>query len=231
MPILKRIIFIFTAILFISAAFWIYTSAKEIKIALAKEKEEIILKLKNKKGGWQDSVTKTWNIQGAMPGQTEPLNDFCRWIQLKNAGNIEAEQLKISLKNTSEDLNDEESDTLPKSAEGMDKYIEITQLKYGNWWLLQEDLKKRLKDLNGNGFIDLDDFEAQGFDGLEPPCLGTYPPPKPFSMESLLEWAKNPKKYLCRIKQMSICLRLHPSTPNDYQGDRVITDLTFTLTD
>lgn len=236
MLIFKRIIFILIVICFAAGAFFVYSSSQKInfiKSASAQNIEKIVLKLRNNHGRWQDSVTKTWNIQNAMPGQMTPRKDFCRWIQLRNKGNIEAEQLIISLKNTSEELGNEESDTKKGlgGAEGMDEYVEIIKLQYGNWWWQKRNLKKELKDLNGNGFIDLDDFETQGFDNLEPPCIGNYPLPKPYSMKALLEWAKKPRKYLCRIKQMSICVRLHPFTPNDYQGDKVASDITFTLTD
>lgn len=217
--IFKKTAFILAIVCFASGIFWLYASAQEITLigtiltrgAGQNEEQKIDLKLKNRGGKWQDSVTKTWEIEDAMPDDWPS----CRWIRLKNVGNIEAKFLDISLENKNEELGSEESDTLPGSAEGMDEYVEITRLRYGNAWFLRENLKKKLSDSNGNGFIDLDDLEAQGFDNLSPPCIKS----------------QKPSNFACRIKQLSICLRLHLTTPNDYQGDRVISDITFTLTD
>lgn len=207
----KKYIFILPAIFLISGIIGFYSVEKITfeNTAFAKGKQKIDsidLKLKNQGGKWQDSVTKTWENKGAMPGDWPS----CRWIRLKNVGNVKANFLDISLENKNEELGNEESDTSPGNADGMDKYAEITRLRYGRPGFLSENLKKKLDDFNGNGFIDLDDFENQGFDNLTPPCL---------------------KKPACRVKQLSICLRLHSTTPNAYQGDRVISDLTFTLTE
>ena len=231
MTIFKKIIFILAIICFSTGAFWLYASADTIfliKTTLTRGSgggenggSNLLVELKDQDEDWNPvKITETWMIEGAMPGQMSPWQDFCKWIRIRNSGNREANRLKISLENTCQEVGYEESDTKPDSAEGMDKYIEIVQFRYGEpgffGQLFGRNLKEELEDNgdnNGNGFADLDDFEnynnGDGFIDLDPPCL-------------------NDK--FCRIKQISICIRLHPSTPNDYQGDRVESDLTFELT-
>lgn len=231
MRIFKRIIFIFAVICFSMGAFWLYASADTIvliRTTLTRGGgngngggiDPLVVELKDEDEDWNPvEITETWLIEGAMPGQMSPWQDFCKWIRIKNSGTQEANYLTISLKNTCQEVGQEESDTKPYSAEGMDKYIEIVQLRYGDPGFFGQFFGRNLKEElendrnnNGNGFADLDDFEnynnGGGFNDLEPPCLNNDS---------------------CKIKQMSICIRLHPSTPNDYQGDRVESEISFDL--
>ena len=167
-------------------------------------------------GGWSDGLTATWRISNMIPGVSEDQ----AWISLKNYGSIDADHVEISISNTCTEAGTEESDTMPDSAEGMDKYIEILELKYdGLTSLLYSGVDdpnvddddpatdwNDIDDQNGNGFIDLDDFEQNPVDDLEAPAANAGPGPM-FEMK----------------------VKFHSSAPNDYQGDICDMTMTFTL--
>jgi hypothetical protein len=102
----------------------------------------------------------------------------------------------------------EESDTLPDSAEGMDRYVQILELEYDGNSLLydgSDDLHGNdddpsthwddLDNLNGNGWIDLEDFVQHPL-SLVLPGPGEIP--------------------------LTMRLLFHEAAPNDYQGDECV---------
>ena len=88
------------------------------------------------------------------------------------------------------------------TSEGMDEYLEITSLAYDGGEVIDQ-----LTDVNGNGWIDLDDFEQDAEGGLDSLSLQDLNSNHSFSLE----------------------VRLHETTPNEYQGQSCTSLFLFTL--
>lgn len=135
------------------------------------------------------------------------------------------------------EVGNEESDTSPLSAEGMSQYMKITVLGYkgvvpsGGELLLksynllyqgadapntnQDDPATpwdEVDDINGNGFVDLDDFYNQ-------PLLGLWPVPPAGGVSGDGDFS------------FRMSLTFHSDAGNDYQGDRVSFNIAGTLHD
>lgn len=156
-----------------------------------------------------DSVIKTWVMEDMFPGISECEQQL--HLYDKSSGPIPADYVMIHISNLCSEQGIEESDTMPNSAEGLDTYLQILTLRYSNSNLLyhtgiddpatdNDDPAtpwNEVDDINGNGFVDLDDFEAHHIDYLTPVPQPDYASGQMISMK----------------------VRLHESTTNDYQGD------------
>ena len=159
---------------------------------------------------YPDSVIRTWVMEGMFPGISEVESQL--FLYDKSGGPIPADYAMISISNLCSEQGTEESDTMPHSAEGLDTYLQILILRYDGSNLLYHTGSddptidnddpatpwNEVDDVNGNGFVDLDDFEAHHIDYLTPVPQPNYGGGQMISMK----------------------VRLHESTTNDYQGDR-----------
>ena len=149
-----------------------------------------------------DGVSATWTLSNMKPGDTVGP----RSVNLMNFGTVEGDHLEIRCTNQVDDPPGPESDTEELTTD-MDKAMEIIGLTYD-----MNNLLSTLTDLNGNGIIDLDDFEnwnsGEGFDNLTPIPAANQVSFTTFTMQLLF----------------------HPTlADNDYQGDILTTTITFTL--
>lgn len=136
----------------------------------------------------QGPVHATWHAENMYPGQE--LNDGA--VYFKNAGTVEGLTFDIAVANVC---------TVP----GMDAYVQITQMEYENGIghnLLSPTDPYRVQDLNGNGWIDLDDLEHG-------PCLG-LPAPE-------------------TVGALTMDYRFHEDAGNEFQAASVTAEFTFTL--
>jgi predicted ribosomally synthesized peptide with SipW-like signal peptide len=176
-----------------------------------------------------ESDTATWVMDNMVPGVTECHNA----IYLVNAGTA-ALYVDIAIENVCTEIGNEESDTMPDSAEGMDRYIEIVEFEYDGYSLLYEGVDNpnqddddlatpwnEVDDINGNDFIDLDDLEIQNPDNVHAPG---FPPPPDITE---LRPPPGPEK-TCSIL-LCMKLRFHESASNEYQGDKVEMTMYITL--
>jgi predicted ribosomally synthesized peptide with SipW-like signal peptide len=177
-------------------------------------------------GGTQagDSVTTTWWWDNMMPGEYAHYSGGVgpaaeqghRWnkITLQNRGSMIGDHVEILVQNQCIDPayldgDNEESDTLDGAA-GMDRYMRIIAMKYNGIDFLAAG-PHNVQDLNGNGFVDLDDVEAQSGEGSPMDNLST-----PGASESF-------------AKDFALAVGFDASASNDYQGDKVLMTITFTL--
>ncbi len=135
----------------------------------------------------QGPVTATWHAENMYPGQE--LNEG--GVYFKNAGSIVGETFDISVTNAC-------------SVPGMDRYIEIIKMDYenGSGHDLLTDPLFGVDDLNMNGWIDLDDLEADS-------CICL---PGPHTVGSL-----------------TMGYRFRPEAGNEFQASSVTANFTFTL--
>lgn len=134
-----------------------------------------------------DSLAVTWEGDGLRPGQGEASGE----LVIKNTGTVAADHVHISVENSitqGEGPGAEDSDP-------MDANLEIKVLQYN-----EVDIKSYLLDKNGNGVIDLDDWEKK----LE----------EDFSLE-LTD--------LDNDHALSLTVGLRPETSATDQGDEVTT--------
>lgn len=138
-----------------------------------------------------DSLAVTWEGDGLRPGQGEVSAD----LRIKNAGTAAADHIHVFVENsTSEGEGPGEDESDP-----MDANLEIKALQYN-----EVDIKSYITDKNGNGSIDLDDWEKT--------------PEEDFSLE-LTDLDIN--------HVLSLTVGLRPQTSETNQGDVVTT--TFSI--
>ncbi|MDI6689522.1 MAG: TasA family protein [Actinomycetota bacterium] len=212
--ILKSILIIITILTLVGGATVAYFTDTETSTGNTFTAGTFDLKVADNNEDYGDGVHETWTMKNMIPGVTTCGG----MVLLKNFGSIEADHVEIEVSNDCIEAGNEESDTLPKSAEGMDEYIQITHMEYYGRLLLFTDTDdpdaddddpatpwNEVDDVNGNGFIDLDDFEQKPIDDLKP--------------------VPTPDIGRCFI----MYLKFHKSAPNDYQGDKCDMTMTFTL--
>ncbi|WP_339104964.1 TasA family protein [Haloterrigena salinisoli] len=176
-----------------------------------------------------------WLIQGGAPGGSNAWDD--QDVQLFNSGTVDGSHVKLDFENnTYEDDNGDRDDGTssgPESdptdgADGMTEYVKVEKLGYddtdGNTVLtlvndgesVSNSDHPDIRDTNGNGYIDLDDLAAaeneDALDDLTPV------PPKGGSADD-----KDTQT------TVTIEVALAAEIPNDYQGDVVKTNVTFSL--
>jgi hypothetical protein len=187
---------------------------------LSFDPQKINLQLSNDGVAWSDGVTETWTMSGMWPGQSTVEGT----LYFKNSSELAGDYINIEVSNTCIDPgfgagSNEESDTL-NGAALMDCYLQIEELRYDSTNLLYMDADdpvvdnddpktawNEIDDINGNGFIDLNDFQAQSIAELTPP-----PAPDGGSITSL-----------------TMEVKFHKSAGNDYIGDEVIMEMTIEL--
>ena len=142
-----------------------------------------------------DETTATWNISAGGPGDS-----VSGTVNIKNAGNIEADHIEIRASNTVT-----EAASGPGAEDGipLDTVLEITVLTYDG-----DDVLDHVTDENGNGIKDLDDLEQITLDNLALTDYGDDAVDHPLAMT----------------------VRFHPvQTIAEHQGDSATTILTVTL--
>ena len=134
-----------------------------------------------------DSLAMTWEGDGFRPGEGDVSAD----LKIKNSGTVAAEHIHVSVENSiGEGEGPGEDDSDP-----MDANLKILSLYYN-----KADIKSDLSDRNGNGIIDLDDWEKT--------------PAEDFSLE-LTD--------LDNDHTLSLTVGLRPETSAADQGDMVET--------
>lgn len=93
-----------------------------------------------------DSLAMTWEGDNLRPGQETAAGE----LKIKNAGTVAADHIHISVEN----LITQGAGPGADAADPMDANLEIQALQYN-----EADIKSYLSDKNGNGIIDLDDWE------------------------------------------------------------------------
>lgn len=93
-----------------------------------------------------DSLTMTWEGSNLRPGQGTVSSQ----LEIKNVGTVAANHVHITVVNSVTQGSGPGAD----SADPMDANLEIQTLQYN-----EADIKSYINDKNGNGIIDLDDWE------------------------------------------------------------------------
>lgn len=179
---------------------------------------------------YQNDGAFSWTVSDVRPGQGQCGNAVeSIATTLKNAGSLEADHIEIDLNNTTtedDSPSSPQADTDPDSAKGMAKYIKVSSLRYGPSGNTQQyvdcgsptdfqdsddGVSKGIKDLNGNGYVDLDDLDrlsgSGALDDFEPPGTGADGPDMDFNLR----------------------LIVHEGMDSDYQGDSVQTEVVVSL--
>jgi spore coat-associated protein N len=157
----------------------------------------------------RDGVSTTWSMTNMIPGVSL---SGPRHITLINTGSIPGNHVEISFSHEINDEPDVESDTNKSSTTGeMARWLQIITMTYddveflGTW----ATSGHKLVDVNGNGFVDLEDVtmpeNATALDNLPPP-------PTPGGETDF-----------------TMKLFFNGGATNDIQGDTLITTVTFTL--
>lgn len=100
-----------------------------------------------------EEATAVWNIAAGAPGDS-----VSGTANIKNAGNIVADHIEVSAKNT---IIEATSGPGTPSTTPLDTVLEITALTYDG-----ADVLSQVTDANGNGIKDLDDLETVVLDDL-----------------------------------------------------------------
>lgn len=134
-----------------------------------------------------DSLTITWEGDGLRPGEGEVSGE----LVIKNTGTVAADHIHILVENSIT----QGTGSGASQADPMDANLEIKTLYYN-----EVDIKSDLSDKNGNGVIDLDDWESA--------------PLEDFSLDL---------SDLDNDHTLSLTVGLRPETPAVDQGDKAET--------
>ena len=130
----------------------------------------------------------------------DELTGTIEQLSLRNVGTAAASTVDISISNSVIDPPGPESDTEEGTID-MDEVMEVTWMEYEDGAGIINCLLL-FSDVNGNGWKDLDDLENDPIIGLVVPS-GTA--------------------------RFQLNVKFRPEADNDYQGDTVVSDFTFTL--
>jgi spore coat-associated protein N len=160
---------------------------------------------------WGNGVDMTWVMDNMVPGGSSVTNH----VFLRNVGSIAGDHVEITFSNAiDEATNPVESDSNPASLpRDLAKWIEIDSMSYAIY-----NLKVNIKsltgwDINGNGWLDLDDVVRSTVIIAEHGPLDDLVPPDSVGGEA----------------SFSMSLYFRPEATNDIQGDILITTVSFTL--
>jgi spore coat-associated protein N len=160
---------------------------------------------------WGNGVDLTWVMNNMVPGGNSVTNH----VFLRNVGSIPGDHVEISFSNDiDETTNPVDSDTNPASEpEDLAKWLEIDAMTYAIY-----NLKTNVKntpgwDVNGNGWLDLDDVARSPNVIAEHGPLDDLVSPNDVGGEA----------------SFSMSLLFRPEASNDIQGDILITTVSFTL--
>lgn len=168
------------------------------------------LRIKNNDSAWLDnlpSARPTWTMSGMAPGEYMDY-DYAqtRQIDLRNAtGGMSGSGLTIGVANIVVDPAGPASDT-EEGTTDMDTMMEIVWMEYENGSLFSivdpdNPSADLIEDVNGNGWIDLDDLEHAPVTGVHAPTGGG---------------------------RMQMRVRYRPEADSDYQGDSLVSEFRFT---
>lgn len=159
---------------------------------------------------WGDSVDLTWVMGDMIPGESSATNT----IALRNVGTVRGDHIEIRFTHTiDEATNPVESDTNPASSwRDFARWIEITDLIYDGVALKFACTSAVGWDVNGNGWLDLEDVASDPI-AREGGPLDNLPPPEAAG----------------GVAPLAMSLRFRPEATNDIQGDILNTTLTVTL--
>ncbi|WP_134668766.1 TasA family protein [Halorussus marinus] len=227
------------------AGTWAYFSDTESSDGNSVQAGTMNLDLQN--GG----STVRYSFTGAAPGGKAKSGAYSSgfFAQLHNTGSVDGDHVEIDFRNTELEDGDGDPSTdetvvgdggAPESdpvdgAEGMAEYVYVEKLAYIEEYdsggspvsmitLVNDGEAKAspgddhyIQDTNGNSFIDLADLAASAnddaLDGFAPPPAGGTPTNSADEDNT----------------GMRIEVSLHESTPNQYQGDIVQTEVAFSL--
>jgi spore coat-associated protein N len=160
---------------------------------------------------WGDGVDMTWVMANMVPGGSSVTNH----VFLRNVGTIKGNHVEIDFSSSiDEATNPVETDTNPNSKpEDLAKWLEIDSMMYAD-----DNLKTNIKhtsgwDVNGNGWLDLDDVARS------PSVIANLGP---------LDDLVSPDD-VGGEASFSMSLFFRPEATNDIQGDILTTTVTFTL--
>ena len=150
---------------------------------------------------WQDGVTTTRTMSNMMPGDS-----VSSWVKFINSGDTEANILTVNCTSVTIDDPGPESDT-EEGTTDLDNQMIITEMTYyyGYQGTKQIDCLSLLIDNNDNGYIDLDDLEAQTLE---------FPAPGMTDADATT---------------LTMTIQFNPGAGNNYQGDILNTTFKFTL--
>jgi spore coat-associated protein N len=169
------------------------------------------LKLTDDNDWITDGVTASWTMENMAPGDTQT---FPRMVMLSNSGSITGSHVEISFFNEIDENEDiypdleSETSNINTPAE-MAQWLEVTGMTYYmvNFFNTTGHI---LTDTNGNSFIDLDDLanpaNAAALDNLSPPPANNG-----------------------GMRALYMNIMFNSGAGNDFQGDTLITTITFTL--
>ena len=165
---------------------------------------------------WGNGVDKTWVMDNMIPGVSTVTN----YIVLRNVGSIAEDHVEISFSNTIDEETDPpgtnavESDNNPTSqAKDLAKWLQVTSMQYSG-----TDLKSAIEaasgyDVNGNGWLDLDDLARSPDIIADQGPLDDLTPPRLTGGEASLH----------------MTVKLNAGASNDIQGDVLTTTVALTL--
>jgi predicted ribosomally synthesized peptide with SipW-like signal peptide len=160
---------------------------------------------------WGNGVDMTWVMDNMVPGGSSVTNH----VFLRNVGSIAGNHVEISFSNAiDEATNPVETDSNPASLpQDLAKWIEVGGMSYAI-----SDLKYIIThttgwDVNGNGWLDLDDLARSPIIIAEHGPLDDLVPPDSVGGEA----------------SFSLSLYFRTEATNDIQGDILITTVSFTL--
>jgi predicted ribosomally synthesized peptide with SipW-like signal peptide len=169
------------------------------------------LKVADGNEGFGDGVSATWNMSNMAPGVAF-VGPFS--VGLQNSGSVAANHVEISFSHNITDTPGVESDTNPNSAPAdLARWIQIISMSYNGVTWVSPGVTHNLTDLNGNGFLDLEDVTL-GANAAEGGPLDNLPPPLPNSVG---------------FRAFAMTLRFNAGATNDIQGDILTTTVIFTL--
>jgi predicted ribosomally synthesized peptide with SipW-like signal peptide len=160
---------------------------------------------------WGDGVDLTWVMDNMVPGGDSVTNH----VFLRNVGSIPGNHVEISFSHViDEDTNPVDSDTDPDSLpEDLAKWLQIESMTYATSNLKTNIMSTSGWDVNGNGWLDLDDVASSPSVIAEHGPLDDLVPPDITGGEA----------------SFSMSLLFRPEATNDIQGDILITTVAFTL--
>ena len=144
-----------------------------------------------------DGVTRTLYATDMSPGATVgPSN-----ITLKNVGTVNGAKLDIVFSYAESDGS---PNTVNKTADQTAAVIQILTLEYDGHNLLDTSFNPHVTDINGNGYIDIEDLKNADLTGLSGLDTGVS-------------------------KNFDISVQLRNTTGSDFQADGINMTMTFTL--
>ena len=168
---------------------------------------------------WGDGVDQTWKMDLMEPGVSFVTN----YVAMREVGSIPGDHIEISFSSTIDEQTDPpgfnpvETDSNPVSeTEDLAKWLEVMSMLYSS-----NDLKWEITgpgftpgwDINGNGWLDLDDLARS------PAIIADHGP-----LDDL-----NPPHLTGGEASFHMTVMFHAEATNDIQGDILTTIVSFTL--